>query len=357
MTNACDQPAFGDMDTYMAITDQHYYGYGLIINGLRRVGSTSTLKMDILSLSGSDIGRHEGNVLDAGQKRRGDKSCGIFPRHSLIRRVAMVIAHSGHFSRVMLVVIALNAAFLAMWDPVANLYQLPSVRNNIVRSSELFFQTSYSVEMVLIMVADGLFWESKQAYFRSAWHWFDFTVVLLGWIALGFEYTSSTGASPLLRVIRVLRPLRGLQYVPGLTVLNNTIVRSLEQLGDVLLFLLFTYFVLSVVGLTVFEGRLHQRCGWQSSIDGQWYLYPPLADRFCSLSAIGGLRCPDVNFTEPGTGLERPVVCAPEFDAPNTGLTGFDNIFQSMITVFVMVTMEGWTGVMVRLNIWGEDTN
>ncbi len=135
------------------------------------------------------------------------------------------------------------------------------------------------------------------------------------------------GASPLLRAIRVLRPLRGLQYVYGLRVLNNTVVRSLEQLGDVALFLLITYFFCGS-WLDNFSGKLHQKCGWQPSDKGPWRLYGPTSDRFCSLSPCSGFHCPNVTEIDPQSGDPRPVLCAAEFPTPNAGLTGFDNIFK-----------------------------
>jgi len=276
-------------------------------------------------------------------------TCGCFKEEFLVRKWCVLLANSPLFTRFIIVVIALNAVFLAIWDPVSSLYDLESVRNTIVNSSELFFQIVYTIEMFVLMIAFGVVRETNKAYFRRSWNWFDFLVVVLGWVALGIEYGSSAEASPILRIIRVLRPLRLLQYIPGLQVLNNTVVRSVEQLGDVFLLLLFTYFVLALIGLTVFRGKLHQRCGWQSSVGSTWHLYEATADRFCSLSAVGGLRCPNVTVVEPSTGLARPVVCAQVFDPPNSGLTGFDNIFQGLLTVFVFVTLEGWSEVMASV--------
>jgi hypothetical protein len=275
-----------------------------------------------------------------------DKAFGCLARTNCFRSRTIAIVSTAWPSRVMIFVIALNAAFLAMWDPVADIYDLPSVRNYVVASSELFFQISYTLEMLLKLVAFGLFFEGPYTYFRTFWHWFDSVVVVAGWIAFAMDLVVQGGANPLLRVIRVLRPLRGLQFIPGLEVLNNTLIRSIEQLGDVFLFLVITYFFFGVVGLTVFQGKLHQRCGWQPSNTSDWRLYGPTADRYCSFSKNGGFKCPIVNVSDPQTGESIPVVCASEFESPNAGLTGFDNIFQGLLTIFIAVTLEGWTDVM-----------
>lgn len=38
--------------------------------------------------------------------------------------------------------------------------------------------------------------------------------------------------------------------------------------------------------------------------------------------------------------------CVEKWIGPNSGITSFDNIFFSMLTVFQCITMEGWTSVL-----------
>ena len=38
--------------------------------------------------------------------------------------------------------------------------------------------------------------------------------------------------------------------------------------------------------------------------------------------------------------------CREYWEGPNYGITSFDNIFYSMLTVFQCITMEGWTNVL-----------
>jgi hypothetical protein len=135
---------------------------------------------------------------------------------------------SRSFNIFILSVIALNgtlvnptkipAAFLAMYDPVADKYNLASVRNYILYASDLFFILVYTLEMLLKMFAWGVFLEGpgmpwpnnlKQGtYFKSWWNWVDFLVVILGWVAFGLDRTTAEGAPAGIRAIRVLRPLR-----------------------------------------------------------------------------------------------------------------------------------------------------
>ena len=38
--------------------------------------------------------------------------------------------------------------------------------------------------------------------------------------------------------------------------------------------------------------------------------------------------------------------CRPDWEGPNDGITNFDNVFLSMLTVFQVITNEGWTDIM-----------
>ena len=38
-------------------------------------------------------------------------------------------------------------------------------------------------------------------------------------------------------------------------------------------------------------------------------------------------------------------ICKPWVDGPNSGLTSFDDIAVAFVTVFQVMTLEGWTGI------------
>ena len=55
--------------------------------------------------------------------------------------------------------------------------------------------------------------------------------------------------------------------------------------------------------------------------------------QICDVSGTG-TRCPDGQ------------ICKKNFEGPNDGITSFDNIFAGMLTVFQVITNEGWTDIM-----------
>lgn len=76
------------------------------------------------------------------------------------------------------------------------------------------------------------------SYFRSAWNWLDFLVVVVGI----FE------VSPLpdinihsIRALRVIRPLKTIKQYPSMRKLVSGLLGSIKSLGNVLLFMFFIF--------------------------------------------------------------------------------------------------------------------
>ena len=77
------------------------------------------------------------------------------------------------------------------------------------------FLILYSVEMMLKICARGLVFGPK-AYLRQGWNVIDGALVVSGWIVyLPFVDDASLSS---IRIVRMLRPLRTVQSVPGLRV-------------------------------------------------------------------------------------------------------------------------------------------
>lgn len=59
----------------------------------------------------------------------------------------------------------------------------------------------------------------------------------------------------------------------------------------------------------------------------------------CSNSSEVGFDCATIN-----------MVCRPDWEGPNAGITNFDNFGLAMLTVFQCVTLEGWTDVLYQVS-------
>ncbi len=59
----------------------------------------------------------------------------------------------------------------------------------------------------------------------------------------------------------------------------------------------------------------------------------------CSNSSGVGFDCANIG-----------MVCLPDWEGPNDGITNFDNFGLAMLTVFQCVTLEGWTDVLYQVS-------
>ena len=108
--------------------------------------------------------------------------------------------------------------------------------NSAIDDSELFFTVVFTIEMLVKMIASGVFFE-REAYLKDGWNVMDFVVVVVSLVSLVPGMGSNVSA---LRVIRVLRPLRTLSVLPGMRTLIGTMIRSIPMIGNVLLFCIFS---------------------------------------------------------------------------------------------------------------------
>ena len=60
----------------------------------------------------------------------------------------------------------------------------------------------------------------------------------------------------------------------------------------------------------------------------------------------GGFVCP--TNANPAGGAPYGMFCAP-FQNPNSGMTSFDNVLWAWVTIFQIITQEGWTDIMYAM--------
>lgn len=72
----------------------------------------------------------------------------------------------------------------------------------------------FTIEALLKIIAFGFLLNGRKSYLRDSWNQLDFTIVISGLISVASE--SDIGFFKVLRIMRVLRPLRLITRVKGL---------------------------------------------------------------------------------------------------------------------------------------------
>ncbi|XP_024907040.1 voltage-dependent N-type calcium channel subunit alpha-1B [Pteropus alecto] len=118
---------------------------------------------------------------------------------------------------------------------------------------------------------------------------------------------------------------------PGLQVVLKSIMKAMVPLLQIGLLLFFAILMFAIIGLEFYMGKFHKAC-FPNSTDAD-----PTGDFPCG--------------PEPPARLcEGDTQCREYWPGPNFGITNFDNILFSVLTVFQCITMEGWTDILYNTN-------
>uniref|UniRef100_A0A8C1AR29 Calcium channel, voltage-dependent, R type, alpha 1E subunit a n=1 Tax=Cyprinus carpio carpio TaxID=630221 RepID=A0A8C1AR29_CYPCA len=186
-----------------------------------------------------------------------------------------------------------------------------------------YFIGMFCFEAGIKIIALGFVFH-KGSYLRNGWNVMDFIVVLSGILATAGAHMNISLDLRTLRAVRVLRPLKLVSGIPSLQIVLKSIMKAMVPLLQIGLLLFFAILMFAIIGLEFYSGKLHKRCVRADSSE---------LDFPC-----GAKPCPE-NYN-----------CTGPWQGPNDGITQFDNILFSILTVFQCITMEGWTAVLYNTN-------
>ncbi|XP_031551384.1 voltage-dependent T-type calcium channel subunit alpha-1G-like isoform X2 [Actinia tenebrosa] len=226
-------------------------------------------------------------------------------------RVAMVtVCDHKIFDYVILVFILLSCGVLAMEGPDVD--QDPRKRQ-IIDISMFVFTIIFTIEMIMKIIAMG-FVLGPDTYLKLGWNVLDFVLVLMSWLDVIITHVPDAsvdilGSLKVFRALRTLRPLRMIHRAPGLKLVVQTLLYSLQPIGNTVLIAGVFYVMFGILGVQLFKGQFYYCEG----------------DRY----VINRAQC--LNSTR-GHWVNRRY--------------NFDNLLQALISLFIVSTRDGWIQVM-----------
>ncbi len=124
-------------------------------------------------------------------------SLNLFSPTNRLRVACFKIVTAFWFEAFVTTLIVANCVLLALEHPGLD----PSVQRAL-SATDIAFAVAFTLEMVMKVVALGLYFTGDHAYLSNQWNWLDVTVVVLSWVALAVP-GAAVG-----RAIRAVRPLR-----------------------------------------------------------------------------------------------------------------------------------------------------
>ena len=257
----------------------------------------------------------------------------LFSYRSRIRRFCVRFVHHKLFKFFMLFVILLNAVALALRDPGLTNNKPLQTGLDI---ADFLFVSFFALEMLLKIISFGLIMHPK-SYLRHPWNILDGIVVVSG--IIGLAVNSGNGVS-VLRVIRILRPLRAFHYVKTLRRQITRIIAALPRLRDVFVLLLFMVWLFDIIGVHLFMGMLNAQC------------FADVTNSSYETSNFTGLRLVqnDSNVcgsSSPGrlcvtNGVTLPQVCLADVSQSTPTAYSFDNAVYGFLLTFKIVCKDNW---------------
>ena len=225
------------------------------------------------------------------------------------------------------------SVLMIMTNSILMLISDPTDQNNYVNSTDNYFLIFYGLEVILKIITFTLY-SAEDAYLKDYWNILDFSIVIIGVISLILEKVIGGGAKisglSALKAFRILRPFKTVKRFKNLKKCVMALFASIGHLGETVIVLFCFFLFFAVAGLQMWQGLFYRRCmnvnyGYFVSVKSDKYM--------CSFDS----NCENLN----SYGLT--FICAKGYRNPNLGAINFDNIGTSLITIFVAVTLEGWS--------------
>lgn len=166
-----------------------------------------------------------------------------------LRRACARVCRAWKFDFVIMTTVLANIIVLCLYRP----NDPPAGRRAMTLGYfNLFFTCAFSLEMLIKLVALG-----PWRYVRNYWHWLDVAVIAAGFLDFVYlgEGNRDNGSIAALRAARALRPLRTVQFFPGLKMLVTTIVNSLPMVSSVVLLCVYLLILFGILGVDMFGAR------------------------------------------------------------------------------------------------------
>eukprot|EP01064_Diplonema_japonicum_P028458 TRINITY_DN4368_c0_g1_i1.p1 TRINITY_DN4368_c0_g1~~TRINITY_DN4368_c0_g1_i1.p1 ORF type:complete len:1860 (+),score=391.75 TRINITY_DN4368_c0_g1_i1:249-5828(+) len=266
------------------------------------------------SSDGSEVRKNRDNIMTTKQLTAG-RSLGFFSKQSKVRRAISAVVLHRWFDDFMLLVIFVNAIFLALDDYYAD--ERPGGRK-LLNTANIIFVVLYLSEMVAKIIALGLY-KAPNAYFKSTWNKVDAVVAVAQIIEL-----TKLGVGTQLRGARTIRLLVRLSEV---RVVCEMLLKVLPDVLKVGLVYVLVWVIFSVIGVSVFKGHL-QGCN--------------------DVTALYEADCVGVYQKQVGDMFSATATqtTAREW---STYRLSFDNIWETVLTLLELASLEGWSDLMWRV--------
>ncbi|XP_047135696.2 voltage-dependent L-type calcium channel subunit alpha-1S isoform X1 [Hydra vulgaris] len=254
-----------------------------------------------------------------------DSSLFIFSSTNRFRVLCHSIVRSKYFDLGMIAIILVRSLVLAIEDPI----NLDSYLNNISRKCDPIFTAIFGIEIFLKIVDSGFILQ-KGSFLRDSWNRLDAFVFFNSLLSIILSNMLQKGniALKVVRVFRVLRPLKVVQYVKKLKIIFLCMIYSFKVIGFILIIAFLMLFIFACIGVQLFEGKLY----------------------YCTDETIKNKDMCKGDYSKYDTDSNKDIEMFPKVESRSweNSKFHFDNVLDALVTLFVCSTEDNWPTMMYK---------
>ena len=241
-------------------------------------------------------------------------SCYVFGPNNFVRQLCKAIVEFNYYHSIVMGLIFVSTILLTLDNPLNDQNGTLSL---VLEKIDIGLTIAFTLECIINIILLGFVLNGATSYLRDSWNILDFLIVIFSLFNIAAAGVD-LGIIKLFRMLRVLRPLRVLKRNLGMKIQVISLLNSIPGIMNLLVISMLLLMLFGIQGVNFFAGKTY----------------------YCNMK----------NMPEKVQAKVKS-----EWDCYNYGgewvqlAANFDNVFQAMMTMFTMMTTEGWALVMWQL--------
>ena len=275
----------------------------MILNETKHMSLAQMKKMELIERYGSETK----NVEMIG------RSLFMFSKENCLRNVCYRIVTHVWYDTAVLIFITSSTVMLTIDNP--NMDGKGSLAS-VLRVFDIVLTSLFTLECLINIILFGLFFNGKSSYARDPWNVMDLIIVLFSLLTLVLQGSGDElSVLKIFRMLRVLRPLRFLKRNLGLKIQVISLINAIPGIANLLLIATLILMIFGIQAVATLKGTFF----------------------YCDTANVPDYAVADI---------------MTKWDCSDYGgdwvnqESNFDNVLNSMITMFGMMSTEGWLEIM-----------
>jgi len=172
---------------------------------------------------------------------------------NFLRKYCAIIVGHRYFDNSILFLIAFSTVLLALENPLDD---PDSNYTFVLKKIDVVVSIIFTLELVIKVVVYGFIFNGRDSYMKNAWNQMDFLIVTFSLISLTFA-NIKLGIFKVLRMLRVLRPLRMISRNPGLRIAVQSLINAIPDIGNVMVITCLFLVLFAILGTNFYKGKFY----------------------------------------------------------------------------------------------------